>query len=227
MARPLRDSYDRFFARFGIRVPDLIAFGLEETVLPAGEAIDRSWAAAQKRFEKREPHWIRSFGRNGQGTHLYGVFYRLLVSLGVQPDPTNNHWPWRVLSEITENGGAHLRNYQISHVFGCTKNPILFTAPWNIVWKPKVLDPFAGHEAKGDLSDAYKVAFYAFIRETYARYLQEYEKLRAEAFQPLRVADVVRTMRTTGIFASDDERRRFLTSLDRELGPLEPAALES
>lgn len=34
-----------------------------------------------------------------------------------------------------------------------------FTAPWNIVYKPKILDPFTGHEAKGDLVSEYTAIF--------------------------------------------------------------------
>ena len=45
-----------------------------------------------------------------------------------------------------------LRNYQVSHVFGRTKNALAFNAPWNIVYMPKLFDPFTGHESKGDIT---------------------------------------------------------------------------
>ena len=44
-----------------------------------------------------------------------------------------------------------IRNYQISHIYGRTKNVYAFTAPWNIAYIPKIYDPFTGHEAKGNM----------------------------------------------------------------------------
>lgn len=44
-------------------------------------------------------------------------------------------------------------------MFGRTKNIYAFTAPWNIVYMPKILDPFTGHEAKGEMVDEYRMLF--------------------------------------------------------------------
>ncbi|NQV86930.1 MAG: hypothetical protein HQ492_07630 [Woeseiaceae bacterium] len=58
-----------------------------------------------------------------------------------------------------------IRNYQVSHVFGRTKNIYAFTAPWNIVYMPKLLDPFTGHEATGSMVSEFTLLFQ---RQSYA-----------------------------------------------------------
>ena len=62
-----------------------------------------------------------------------------------------------------------IRNYQFSHIFGRTKNIYLFTTPWSIVYLPKVIGPFAGHEAKGNMVKEYQAMFqqksYAYFKD--------------------------------------------------------------
>ncbi len=92
----------------------------------------------------------------------------LLKNNNIQKDSSNNSEPTKLLREITgfsksikndTDDKEKIINYQVSHIFGRTKNPFLFTAPWNIVWHPRILDPFTGHESKGANADKYKFEF--------------------------------------------------------------------
>ena len=47
-------------------------------------------------------------------------------------------------------------NYQVSHIFGKTKNIYAFTAPWNFIYLPKIMDPLTGHEAQGYLKERFQ-----------------------------------------------------------------------
>ena len=40
-----------------------------------------------------------------------------------------------------------------------TKNVYTFTALWNMVYLPKIIDPFIGHEAKSEIVDDNQAAF--------------------------------------------------------------------
>ena len=75
-----------------------------------------------------------------------------------------------------------ITNYQVTHIFGRTKNPFLFTAPWNIVWKPKILDPFTGHESKGENTNQYQKAFVNKFKQLYSEYIHEYNELVSKYF---------------------------------------------
>ena len=70
-----------------------------------------------------------------------------------------------------------IRNYQVSHVFGKTKNIYSFTAPWNITFIPKVLDPFTGHEAKGDAITEFTGMFQNHVYKQFHEMIDEYNAL--------------------------------------------------
>lgn len=128
--------------------------------------------------------FIRGFGRDAKGTNLFQKFYSNLIdNHKVTKDPTNNAVPTKLLREWTgypKSGSKSfkpIRNYQISHVFGKTKNVYCFTAPWNVVYVPKIIDPFTGHEAKGSYVDEYTQLFQ---KETFNRFralIEDYNQI--------------------------------------------------
>jgi hypothetical protein len=65
----------------------------------------------------------------------------------------------------------------VSHIFGRTKNPFLFEAPWNIAFVPKIIDPFTGHETKGCWPDEYQELFSKSIRNRYKGFIDDYNSL--------------------------------------------------
>lgn len=75
---------------------------------------------------------MRGFGRNAAGTSLFQLFYSIFLEhQRVYKDPTNNTIPTKLLRNWTgysKSGGkdySPLRNYQVSHIFGKTKNIFL------------------------------------------------------------------------------------------------------
>lgn len=72
-------------------------------------------------------------------------------------------------------------NYQVSHIYGKTKNIFLFEAPWNIALVPKIIDPFTGHETKGLWSEEYQQKFIAYANEKYVKFVSEYNELITNA----------------------------------------------
>ena len=53
----------------------------------------------------------------------------------------------------------------------------MFTAPWNIVYLPKIIDPFTGHEAKSDMVDEYKAMFQKKSYSYFEPLIEDYNKL--------------------------------------------------
>lgn len=52
-----------------------------------------------------------------------------------------------------------------------------FTAPWNIVLIPIIIDPFTGHEAKGQYADLFKRKFRNKIIKQFKNEISEYNHL--------------------------------------------------
>ena len=170
----MRDSYEQLFSQGLMTKDQLFEFGLSETIYVDTQTAENEWESLKDKIQFGEEVFIRGFGRDAKGTHLFQKFYsNLLGNHKVTKDSTNNAEPTKLLREWTgysKTGGRAfkpIQNYQISHVFGKTKNVYCFTAPWNIVYVPKIIDPFTGHEAKGSY-----VAEYAqlFRKETFKRF---------------------------------------------------------
>ena len=77
-----------------------------------------------------------------------------------------------------------LTNYQISHLFGKTKNPLLFNCSWNIAYIPKYLDPFTGHETRGEHSHAFKAIFKNKVEERFMNYIVDYNDFIKKHVEP-------------------------------------------
>jgi len=180
----MRDSYIRFFSEGHISKEQFFEFGLKETIYAPIDRAEREWASLKNRIANNEEVFIRGFGRDANGTHLYQELYQRLVGNShVKKDPTNNAEPTKIIKELTgyskkKNANYELiRNYQVSHVFGRTKNVYAFTAPWNIVYMPKLLDPFTGHEAKGDMVDEYTILFQKQAYRQFPKLIDDFNEI--------------------------------------------------
>ena len=221
----MRDSYKIFFEHFGIQFEEVIRFGVEvDTVYPEPDKIQKVWKDLIDAVVNSKPVWIRGYGKDSHGTELYLELYRILLGNNkIKKDSTNNAKPTSVLQKVTgftktpndlqTNG---IINYQVAHIWGRTKNPFLFSAPWNIVWKPKVLDPFTGHEAGGEFTEAYHMAFLTRSRELYSEFITEYNELADYYFSTDRVQAALREMETR--HADSRIFNKFKADVPTELG---------
>lgn len=179
----MRDSYIKFFSEGYISKEIFFEFGLRETIYAPFEQAEMEWEQLKHRIHNNQKVFIRGFGRDAMGTHLFQDFYkRLLSNENVQKDPTNNSEPTKLIKKLTgyskteQAGYQQIRNYQVSHVFGRTKNVYAFTAPWNIVYMPKMLDPFTGHEAQGEMIKEYSRLFQKKSYEKFSKMIDEFNE---------------------------------------------------
>ena len=187
----MRDSYERFFSKFHITKEQFFDFGLQETIYAPPEDAKASWEILKERIHTNQTVYMRGFGRNGSSSYLYQEFYKyVLDNENVKIDSTNNAEPSNVIRDLTrysknENDKHELiRNYQVSHIFGRTKNIFAFTASWNIVYLPKIIDPFTGHEAQGEFVEKYQHLFQQMSYTRFEPLIEDYNQLiRDEDFQ--------------------------------------------
>lgn len=191
------DSYERFITRFNIQKEDLFEFGLRETILPPLDQVEKHWEDLKKRIHSNDIVTIRGYGRDAKGTSLYiGLYKYLFDNNNVKKDSTNNAVPHRLIENMTGyKRNKNLLNYQVSHIFGKTKNIYLFEAPWNIALVPKLIDPFTGHESKGIWPKEYQSRFLAFAREKYAQFIEDYNCLITDSIIVNRIQQYIRLLK--------------------------------
>lgn len=217
----MRDSYLRFLESFKVSPNDLYEFGLKEIIAVPNDLAEIEWQSLKQRINSNELVAIRSFGRQGGNSQLMLDLYKVIFkNEKVMIDKTNNAAPTKLIRDLTgyskvkKRGFKQLRNYQISHVFGKTKNPFAFTAPWNIVYLPKIIDPFTGHEAKGQLSDEFKPKFQKYIYGRFSQLIDDFNEVVTDRDLLSRIGDFIEAIE------SDELRAKLRKLVKSEFDPI-------
>lgn len=170
----MNDSYERFIEGLGINYDDYLEWGINNTIYPQSFEIEKFWNDLKKRIDCGKEIYIRGYGRNGRGNEIITRFYSEL-GISIKIDPSNNMKPTQNLQKLTGlRKNIDIVNYQVSHIFGKTKNVYMFESPWNICFVPKIFDPLTGHEAGGKFPIDYKNKWISSIRGKYKLYIDEY-----------------------------------------------------
>ncbi len=217
----MRDAYDRFFERLDVSPDAFFQFGLDEIIHVPYDVAASEWNRLKQRIDDGLRVTIRGYGRGGENTHLFQRFYAdVLGHNDVARDPTNNAMPTRVLRDLTgysktvKKGCERIRNYQVSHVFGKTKNPYAFTAPWNIVYLPKIVDPFTGHEAPGSRSEDFTKLFQGHMFALFDDLIQDFNRIVTNSNLQTRIDSYI------GKLPVDENLRAFVVSIRDEFAPI-------
>lgn len=172
-----KDGYQQFFEYFNIDTNDLWNFAKESIVTVDIDKAILQWNLIKSAIEEgTEPVIVRSYSLKG-------------ANAVIKIDPTNNAYPPKILAKYTEyykrNGVTQNRisNYQVSHIFERTRNPYSFGAVWNIAYISKILDPFTGHEATGNLVAEFSDQLQHFFYEKYKVIIHEYNIINEQLLQ--------------------------------------------
>lgn len=173
------DSYKIFINDFNIDKQEFFSWGVEKTIFPPTEKVSVAWDNLKHRIYSDRTVYIRGYGRDAKKTGMYFDFYKFLIgNYHVEKDPTNNSEPSKHIEGLTgKKKNKDIFNYQISHIWGNTKNIFLFEAPWNICYTPKIIDPFTGHETKGEWPKEYQKIFLERAYNIYKPFVDEYNKI--------------------------------------------------
>ncbi len=223
----MKDSYEIFFAQHASK-ESFFEFGLNETIFISEEKAAEEWDALKNRIYSNDIVHMRGFGRDAHGTHLFTAFYKEVFGNDhIIKDSTNNASPKKLIGQLTGlRVNRDLRNYQVSHIFGRTKNIFTFTAPWNIVYIPKIIDPFTGHEAKGPYVDEYQVVFQNIAYEKFKPLIDDFNQIMTNPELQQQIKNYIERL-----YITEPNQRlvsEFEKALIRELSPIElPKPLET
>ena len=176
------DSYQEFITHFNIDKEKLFEWGISSTIFPSIDKVTAEWENLKYRIFHNEVVYIRKYGPNSRKTKLYIDFYvEFMHNTNVRVDVGNNTIPHKVIQRTTGmKRNKDLYNYQVSHIWGHTKNVFLFEAPWNMCYTPKIMDPFTGHETKGIWPKEYQRRFYQKATDVYRPFVEEYNQIMKE-----------------------------------------------
>ena len=113
-----------------------------------------------------------------------------------------------------------IRNYQISHIFGRTKNIYAFSAPWNIVYIPKLLDPFTGHEAKGEMISEFAGLFQRQGYEHFEDLIEEFNEIISNPNFINKITESIEILESDGKYQTD-EIAKLRKAVSEEFSPIE------
>ena len=212
--KPNRESYGEFFKAFGIMPEAICDFGLDNSVFAEPDVAWEQWNRLKAALFDGQLY-IRAIKGNDQDSEFqfYKRLHTYLFENGrLERDCTGNYYPrrnlervvgWNVTIHPQTNTGV-LVNFQTSHVLSRrTHNPLLYSAVWNIVFTPKIIDPFTGEEAHGEVAKLFREAFLRKIHVRFAKCIEDYNRFIDEQKILSRINDF------HDEFFKDDELVRF------------------
>lgn len=213
------DSYDEFLKYFSIDKQAFYDWGLASTIFPDTSSVALEWNSLKSRIFSNQSVRIRGYGRGAHATQLYLDLYKeLFGNNNVKQDPTNNFRPQQLMQQLTGlKRNTNIFNYQVSHIWGHTKNIFMFEAPWNICYTPKIMDPFTGHETKGMWPVEYQQLFIQKAYELYKPFVDEYNQLLVDLHLEKRIQEYFITLEK---IISSNELDQFFRDVTIELSPI-------
>ncbi len=224
-ADPNRESYQEFFEAFGIMPQAVCDFGLDHSVFAEQGAAMAQWQELKGALLGGRRLHIRAEARNDREFLFYKrLNEHLFQNDALSPDCTGNYYPrrnleravgWVVTIHPSRDTGV-LVNYQTSHVLsGRTHNPLLYSAVWNIVFTPKIIDPFTGDEAHGPAALLFRDAFINSIRVRFADCIEDYNNF----LNVHNIEDRINDFQHED-FADEEELTRFKEAACRQWAPV-------
>ncbi|MCL2208224.1 MAG: hypothetical protein FWB90_09090 [Fibromonadales bacterium] len=170
------DAYEQFFEM--ISPEDFFNFGLKKFISAEINKARDAWNELLSRIDEKDSDlYIRAFGKGGCRNNEMEEMYRKVFGINIKIDSGNNTEPTKTIENLTGyKKKKNISNYQVSHVFGMATNVYCFTAPWNIVFMPKLLDPFTDNETKGEYAIAFRKRFRAKIIKKFKYEIEEYNR---------------------------------------------------
>ena len=213
------DSYLGFLKTFKIGEKDFFDWGIKNAIFPNAKEIRKGWDELIDRVTNgSNPVYIRGYGRDAKNTELFINMYKELFPLAiVVKDGTNNAKPKSNLEKMTNlKRNENIFNYQISHIFGNTKNLFLFEAPWNICYLPKIIDPFTGHEAKGLFPTKFQKLFKKKVARKYRRYIDAYRKILSDYDVKGKMDQHFMLLKDDSKYLTDSEYRKTIDQFEKD-----------
>lgn len=222
------DAYLKLIEDLGITEEEFAEIGMNNFLPIDYELKKKQWEENKmKLFNANSVLAIRNYGQQGRNTKLFIDLYSFMFNCEIKIDPNNNSFPTQILKHNTpyrKNSKSKnskfipIYNYQISHLFGRTKNPLLFTALWNLAYIPRYFDPFTGHESKGQISERIQNTFKKTIVLKNQEFIDDYNMFYTMKIENLFMPAFNKVVAKHEL--SEVQKSNFYTDAFNELRPI-------
>ena len=173
----MTDSYLKLFEAVGVDFTKFIETGAENCLFLPHSKVASNWENIKKQVNDGII-LVRGCGRHADSQDIANSAYgKLFCVKKIDVDKTNNANPGKYYTLFEKESGEKLYNYQVSHVFGRTKNPYAFMGLWNISLVPKLLDPLTGHESHGLYKNGFQKLFKKRSFDLYPDILEDFNAI--------------------------------------------------
>ncbi len=171
------DAYEQMIPEY-ISKEDFFRFAVEKTIYIADSKIKEEWTSLKKKINANKPIFMRGM-KNSVDNQLFFDFYdNIFGNKQVKKDPSNTQNPAKIMESLSGyKKSKDLKNYQLTPLFGRSKNILTFCAPWNMAYIPSILDPLLSNEAKGDLAKEFQAFFFQHNIEKFKPFVDEYNEM--------------------------------------------------
>lgn len=174
------DSYQQFCDDFHITPDELYQFGIRRSIFATPEEAWNQWQSIKRALQGEGELKIRKYGR-AESNPFISMYKQIFPQAQISIDANGNSSPRAIIQKVTNRAiNDTIFNFEVSHVFGYTKNPLLFNAAWNFFFCPKLIDPFTGHTSKGRWPEEYQPLLKESVLTKFSRCISDYNKMLTE-----------------------------------------------
>ncbi len=170
------DSYNELIGNY-ISKEDFFQYGLDKTIYIPDSKVKEENIKHLERVNNNQVVYMRGHKDSVINQLFYDFYKHVMKNERVKRDPSNSQNPTKIIESLSGyKKSKDLRNYQLSSVFGRSKNILTFCAPWNIVYTPSILDPLLSVDARGELAQEYQKAFREHVYKKFRPFIEEYNE---------------------------------------------------
>lgn len=183
----MRDSYAEFLDYFSLSEEEFLDYGINRTICGDKALARAEWKKLKSQVFGNKRIFVRGYGRNFAKTRfVFQMINEVFGNTHPKRDANGNSKPQRLIELLTgydrtrwkdRPGQEALLNYQVSHVWGRTNNPLCFVSPWNVVLIPKLFDPFTNTDTKGQWAEKFQALLKKRVSEEFADLIGDYNEI--------------------------------------------------
>ena len=175
----MKDSYKEFLKEFNIKEEEFLEYGRNSIIYVSKDIAKKEWENLKYRITHNMEVYIRPYGNNGKNSKIFIDFISYVFNNNkIRIDSSRNSKPQICLKKYTNlQRERDIQNYQVSHIFGMTKNPYMFECPWNIAYIPKIFDSFTGHESSGMWTQKFQDCYLKDVQQKFEEFIKDYNSI--------------------------------------------------
>lgn len=160
---------EQYFDKLQSQLPELSDFDSIYNVLTSNNEFDGGRFVLRNRNKNgdwssntKDKIYLRKQDGNDKQRPVYEALYKILFP-NIEPERYKFDSNYPIRTSIRSFVEDEDRNFQCSHVFERSLNPMAYMAVWNFALTPKMFDPLTGHETRGVDNVIFSILFQGVV----------------------------------------------------------------